>query len=126
MNARDILLVDDDADYLRLLSIFLEMEGFNVIMAQSGMKALEMLNKQKVRLLFTDLQIPDMNGLDLAIKVREHHADIIVFLMTSSSIPDIIEAATFAGISTIFKKPLNLGELVVTIKSSLHLNQAAL
>lgn len=120
MNTQDILIVNNDADYLNLLRLFLKMEGFNVIMARCGMEALEMLNKHNIRLLLTDLQIPDMNGIELAIKAREHHEDIIVFLMTDSLMPVIRETATCVGVFTVFTKPLNLRELLVTINASLY------
>jgi len=119
MNTREILIVDDDADILRLLRLYLEFEGYDAVAAPSGKKALDILNTQKVRLLLTDFDMPEMNGLDLATWVREKHAAITVFLMTGSALPGVIDAAVAAGISHVFAKPLDLKKLVATISTSL-------
>lgn len=65
-----ILLVDDDPDQLDLLTTLLEFENFAVIPAESGQKGLEILSKQKVDAVVTDICMPEMSGVDFASKIR--------------------------------------------------------
>ncbi|MCB1662204.1 MAG: response regulator, partial [Pseudomonadales bacterium] len=65
-----ILLVDDDPDLLRLLTIRLEAEGFIVHSCQSGETALPMLRNHRIDLVVTDLRMSGMDGMELFEQIR--------------------------------------------------------
>lgn len=120
MRTRDILVVDDDINYLRLFSLLLESEGFDVAAASDGIEALEILGNGDFRMVITDFNMPEMNGLELSVKVRQQHPEIHVVLVTADELSGIIEAAADAGISRIFSKPLDFEAFITTIRSSLQ------
>ena len=120
MKTKDILLVDDDINYLHLLGMLLKFEGFDVSTTSDGITALETLKHNKFKMMITDFNMPAMNGMELAIRVRERHTDMRVVMVTGSSMTDVVEAAADAGISKIFSKPLDLQRLLADVRSSLQ------
>lgn len=120
MNKKDILIVDDDACYLHLLSSVLRLKRFDVAVASHGFDALELLGNEGVDLLITDFDMPGMNGLELASCARERYPDMTVFMITASILSDIVEAAISAGISNVFAKPLDIDNLVEAIRAALY------
>lgn len=121
MKTRDILLIDEDADFLCLLRRFLELEGFGVAVASSGVNALKMLDNYNFRIIVTDLNTSGMSGLELVARMREQLPGIPVVMITGNAISDVVEEAATAGISEIFFKPVNVQKLVATIR--LYLTQ---
>ena len=120
MKEKDILVVDDDICHQILFKILLESGGFDVQTASDGIEALEVLENNNFRMVITDLNMPQMNGLELAAKVRDQHPTIDVVLVTANVLSDIAEAAAGSGISQIFSKPVNMKTFVTTIRSSLY------
>jgi two-component system response regulator HydG len=119
METKDILLVDDCVDQLHLLSLILESQGFDATAASNGFKALELLKKNEYRMMITDFNMPKMNGIELAARVRKQHPGTRVVLVTADAFPGIIDRALRAGISEILSKPIDFRRLVATIRSSL-------
>lgn len=76
-----ILVVDDQPDLLSVTATALEAFGFDVLCAEDGKTALELLaDPDSVEVLFTDIAMPGMNGVDLAHVARERHAGLAVIL----------------------------------------------
>lgn len=120
MDTRNILVVDDDITCLLFYRLLLESKGFGVATASDGIKALEMLENHAFRLVVTDFNMPQMSGLELAVKVREQHPEIDVVMVTAEEPSALIGEASEAGISRIFSKPVNSKSFVTTIRSSLY------
>jgi DNA-binding NtrC family response regulator len=112
MKTKDILLVDDDTNYLHLISILLESEGFDVSTASGGIKALETLKQNKFKMMITDFNMPEINGVELATKVKEQRPDMRIVLATGGDLSKIAEAAANAGIAELFSKPLTEKDLM--------------
>lgn len=123
MRTGDILVVDDDASCRQMLSLFLESEGFDVTATSDGVKALEILENSNFKMIISDFNMPAMNGVKLAIKMRERHSETPVVLLTGSGISAVIEEAVNAGISEILCKPVNLKRLMAAIRSLLYPRQ---
>lgn len=123
MKTKDILLVDDDIDCLHFLSMLLESEGFDVSTASGGSSALETLKHNKFRMMITDFNMPEINGVELATKVNEQRSDMRIVLATGADLSNIAEAAANAGISEIFSKPVELQGFLAVIRSSLLAEQ---
>jgi len=126
MKTKDILLVDDDIYYLHLLSMLLKYEGFNVSTASGGINALETLKHNKFKMMITDFNMPEINGVELATKVKEQCSDMRIVLATGRNLSDIAEAAANAGISELFSKPLELRRFLAIIRSLLGAGSACL
>jgi len=123
MRISDILVVDDDICCLNLLSICLKSEGFDVRTTSGGIEALEILKHHKFRMIITDFNMPDMDGIELATRVREQNLGTPVVMITGNAKSDVIEAAVHAGITKVFSKPVNLRTLVGAITPWLHASQ---
>ena len=123
MKTKDILLVDDDIDYLHLLGMLLKSEGFDVSATSDGINALETLKHNKFRMMITDFSMPEINGVELATKVKKQCSDMRVVLATGGDLSEIAEAAANAGISEMFSKPLELHRFLAVIRSSLLTGQ---
>jgi len=67
-----ILLVDDDQDFLEILSTKLKGQGFNIEIAKNGKEALEKLQNIKPDLIILDVMMPEMNGIDTAIELAKN------------------------------------------------------
>ena len=78
----NILLVDDDLKNSMLLKRFLEVEGFNVIYANNGAIGWELYNTSNPDLILLDINMPEMNGFELAEKIREVNQKVLIFFLT--------------------------------------------
>jgi two-component system response regulator GlrR len=116
-----VLLVDDDSDLLRLLSMRLEASGLRVTMAASAEEALAAISVSRPNLIITDLL---MSGLDgMALFERVHQADPalpVIVLTAHGTIPDAVEA-TQRGVFGYLTKPYDARELVALVKRALAL-----
>jgi two-component system, NtrC family, response regulator GlrR len=107
-----ILVVDDDRDLVRLLTLRLGAAGFEVEAVSSGMEALDHLPAFQPHLVLTDLRMEGMDGIALFDAIRERHPTLPVVILTAyGTIPDAIEA-TRRGVSGYLTKPFESRELV--------------
>ena len=81
----NVLLVDDDKDYLTLTSAFFRQAGYNIETAENGIVALEKLKEKNYQILLIDYYMPDMTGEDVIKKIREFDEEIIIILQTGFS-----------------------------------------
>jgi two-component system response regulator GlrR len=121
--ARDnprLLLVDDDPSLLRLLTLRLEGEGYQVINADSAETALAILAKQSVDVVLSDLRMPGLDGMSLFDEIAKRYKGLPVVLMTAhGSIPEAV-AATQRGVFGFLTKPLNPSELRDVLQRALN------
>jgi len=116
-----LLIVDDDADLLKLLSMRLEAAGYEVTAVSSAEAALTELAIHRPALLLSDVRLPGMDGLALFDIVRERHPALPVILLTAhGTIPDAV-AATARGVYTYLTKPFDGRALLETIAQALAL-----
>ncbi|MEZ4483531.1 MAG: sigma 54-interacting transcriptional regulator [Syntrophotaleaceae bacterium] len=119
-----LLLVDDDVDLLRLLSIRLGAAGYEVSVAESGEQALGLLPAVHPHLVLTDMRMEGMDGMALFDAIRKHHSALPVIIMTAhGSIPDAV-AATRRGVFGFLAKPLDKQELLEEIGRALSMSGA--
>jgi len=76
------LLVDDDRQNSELLRKFLEVEGYEVDYAENGRAGWEMYAANRPDLVLLDINMPEMNGFELARKIREQDRDVLIFFLT--------------------------------------------
>jgi CheY-like chemotaxis protein len=109
-----ILCVDDEENPLILRKLVLEKAGYEVITANSGKKALEILQSQPVHLVLSDLLMPGMTGTELARQVKQLYPKIPVVLV--SGVNEIPPEATYADlfISKV-EGPVSLCENISTV-----------
>ncbi len=119
--AAQVLVVDDDADLLRLLSMRLGAAGYRVSTADSAEQALSQLALARPQLVISDVQLPGLDGLALFDRIRDEHPALPVILLTAhGSIPDAVDA-TARGVFTYLTKPFDGKQLLEKVAQALAL-----
>jgi two-component system response regulator GlrR len=120
-----LLVVDDDPDMLRLLSMRLESAGYRVTTAASAEAALAQLDVERPQLVISDVRLPGRDGLALFDEVRRRHPALPVILLTAhGTIPDAVEA-TARGVFGYLTKPYDAKELLDKVSQALALGPPA-
>jgi len=116
-----ILVVDDDPDMLRLLSLRLNAAGYAVATAASAEAALAQLDAGRPQLVISDVRLPGRDGLALFDDIHARHPALPVILLTAhGTIPDAVEA-TARGVFTYLTKPYDPRELMGKVEEALAL-----
>ena len=115
---RTIMTVDDSTSVRQMVSFTLRNEGFNIIEASDGIDALEKLSDDKVNMILTDLNMPNMDGIDFIKQVRRGAASKfvpIVMLTTESQTEKKMEGKA-AGATGWIVKPFKPQQLLAVVK----------
>ena len=99
-----ILIVDDAVLDQRIAGKCVQEQGSSAIYAQNGLEALDLIRDEKPDVVLTDLQMPEMNGLELVQQVRKKHPTVPVILMTAFGSEDVAVKALRAGASSYVPK----------------------
>jgi two-component system response regulator GlrR len=119
-----ILVVDDDPDLLRLLSMRLSGAGYRVTAAASAEEALVKIAMERPQLVLSDVQLPGKDGLALFDAIRVQHPSLPVILLTAhGTIPDAVEA-TSRGVFTYLTKPFDGKALLDVIANAIAMEGA--
>src|SRR5262245_46546712 len=113
-----ILLVDDDPRVRQLLAECLAQFGHEVHAAESGAKALSLLNAEPYDLLVTDLVMPGMSGLEVTQKARAFHPALPIIMVSGSASPRDRQRLGEQGIAFL-SKPVDLRDLEETVRIAL-------
>jgi len=122
-----ILIVDNDSTCRTILTLSLQSSGWEIINAQCGSDALDLLEKTPFDLVVTDLQTPKMNGIDIIKEIRtlpQHANTSIVILTTETGELLKIEART-VGATAWIEKVFEIDELLALVKKALSIRSAA-
>lgn len=109
--APKLLLVDDDESLLRLMSIRLTAEGFDVTSADNGTQALRLMFNNDFDVVLSDLRMPGMDGLSLFDEILQQQRDLPLILMTAHGTIKEAVAATQRGVFSFLTKPVDHKEL---------------
>ncbi len=120
-----ILLVDDDPGLLRLLSIRLRAEDYEVEAVESAEKALGVLNRFRPDLVITDLRMDKMDGIGLLKELQTRAPGLRVLIITAhGTIPDAV-TATQSGAFGFLTKPIDKDELIETVERAMQVSGSA-
>ena len=120
-----ILLVDDDRQNSELLRKFLEVEGYEVDYAENGRAGWEMYAANRPDLVLLDINMPEMNGFELARKIREQDRDVLIFFLTDRTEKvDRLKGFDLKG-NDYIPKPFYPEELIAKIKERFEHRQAS-
>ena len=122
MNRGDILLVDDDPDLLKLISLRLTSVGYRVRTAESGETALATVAVERPATVITDLRMPGIDGLQLFEAIHRQHPTLPVIILTAhGTIPDAV-GATQRGVFGFLTKPFDSQDLLQKVAAALELS----
>ncbi len=113
-----VLIVDDERSMREFLKILLEKEGHKVAIAESGKKALEILDNHEVDVIVSDIRMPGMTGIELLEAVKDEYPGLPVIMITAFASPDDAVLAMKNGAFDYITKPFNVDEIKSVIESA--------
>lgn len=118
MSAKVKLLFVDDEKKIRDLLKDTFSDDYDVYLAANGSTALSLIEKNNIRIIYSDLQMPKMDGIELCKRIREHDTISIVCAVTGYTKLFELQECREIGFDDYFKKPIDLSELVNSVKDS--------
>ena len=114
----NLLIVDDEVDFLNSITKSLEVRGFNVIAVTRGEKAIEAAKKNALDIALVDLKMPGMNGEETLQALKKEHKWMEIVILTGHGTIDSAVECTKGGAYSFLQKPCELDELLNTLKSA--------
>lgn len=111
---RLILIVDDDKGVLHNLRDILQIKGHNVFIADSGQRAIELARNNQFRIVFIDVKMPLLNGLEIYKAIKEINPRVCAVMITGyrQEVKDMVEEALDSSAFTCLYKPLNMDDVL--------------
>jgi DNA-binding NtrC family response regulator len=116
----NVLVVDDLRSIRLTLGGILEDEGYNVVMAENGYQAIEMAKQTPFDLIFMDIKMPGINGVQTFREIRKINPEAVVIMMTAYSVEDLVREALEEGAYAVVYKPFDIEKIVSIIESALQ------
>ncbi|MFA5147296.1 MAG: response regulator [Candidatus Omnitrophota bacterium] len=121
MAKKKILVVDDELDFLKIMSIRLEASGYEVVTASNGKEALAIIRSGRPDAVLLDILMPDLSGLEVLKKIRKTDKKLPVFMITAFSSDERFKVANKLSASGFIVKTGDLKDEVDSITSALDL-----
>ncbi|MGE5257229.1 MAG: sigma-54-dependent transcriptional regulator [Hyphomicrobiales bacterium] len=118
-----ILIVDDEKNYLLVLSAVLEEEGYEVLTALGGPEALEIQKSSDLDLVLTDMKMPGMDGIELLEQIKGRDLELPVIMMTAHGTIDKAVEAMQKGAYSYILKPFDNERLILYVKKAISTYQ---
>ena len=118
---KKILVVDDDPDFVEIIRMRLQADGYEVITAADGEEALKKVKEEKPDVMFLDVLMPKLDGLKVLQRVRRINKRLPVYILTAFSSPERFELAKKYNAAGFIVKTNNLKREISNIANSLNL-----
>lgn len=115
-----VLVVDDEESIREFLEIMLRKEGYEVTCAEDGQKALDIIKKKSVDLVISDLQMPNMTGIELLRQVRDQYPELLFMMITAFGTTETAVEAMKLGAYDYITKPFKIDEVRINIANALR------
>lgn len=115
-----ILVVDDEESIREFLEIMLKKEGYEVTTAEDGAKAKEILTKKSFDMVISDMQMPNVTGIELLRHVRESYPDLVFMIITAFGTTETAVEAMKLGAYDYLTKPFKIDEVRLNIANALR------
>jgi len=99
-----ILLVDDEDGFRRPMEFWLKAKGYQVVGVNNGADALTQIERERPMIVYLDMKMPGMNGIETLAKIRENDKTLPVIMITAHGTPNDMKAAEALGVSGFFMK----------------------
>lgn len=114
-----IMIVDDDLDVRQSIMDVFGDEGYEVFGAAGGQEALKIVNQENIDLIFLDIWMPDLDGMQVLQQLKEVHPEIPVVMISGHGTIETAVQSTKLGAFDFIEKPVSLEKLVITAKNAL-------
>lgn len=119
MNKPSILIIDDEPQIRKLLSIVLESNGYKIVTASTGQDGIAMAASGSPDLILLDIGLPDKNGFDVLSELRQWFVKPVMIISVQNHEEDIVRALDL-GADDYITKPFRTGELLARIRTSIR------
>jgi len=113
-----ILLVDDNEEFLDSTRDVLDDEGYDIVTATSGEEGIELAGAQTFDVVLMDIKMPRMNGVESFIEMKRRNPKVKVIMVTAYSVEDLMRQALDEGVFAILSKPIDMDRLFHTIENA--------
>jgi two-component system response regulator HydG len=115
-----VLIVDDDENLCRTLTLVLNRKGYDVIVAHNGPEAIGKVEEQPFDMIFMDIKMPGMDGVEAFAQIRKVRSDAVVTMMTAYAVEGLVEKALYLGAQGVLYKPVDLKNVMSAIEDVSH------
>ena len=119
---KNILIIDDERSIRNALKEILEFEGFNVVDAEDGESGLSIMKQQSIDLVFCDIKMPKMDGVEVLEQILQYHEGLPVVMISGHGTIETAVKAIKKGAFDFIEKPLDLNRILVTLKNARERN----
>ncbi|MDG3582822.1 response regulator transcription factor [Galbibacter pacificus] len=119
---KKILIIEDNPMIVKSLEFKLTKDGYQVVVAQDGRKALKILETDAFQLVITDLMLPFINGIELIEHIKNNIPELPVIVLSTSKQEEIIMDAFKMGVNDFITKPFSPNELSLRVKRTIENN----
>lgn len=117
---KNLILIDDETDYSETMGFWLMAQGYEVRTASSGKEGIAMITFQCPDVVFLDMRMPEMDGIDTLKKIREINPQLPVIMVTAYASEEKKAEAVKLGVSGFFNKSDDFSEAAKLIKDALE------
>ena len=121
-----ILIVDDNISVLKTMTFVLSRKGYAVTAAKDGHEALERVTERPFDMIFMDIKMPVMDGVETYKRIKEIRPDAVVMMMTAYAVEDLVQEALQEGAYGVIYKPLDIDKVLATIERARETKDGAL
>lgn len=114
------MIVDDNKDFAQMLKIILKNEGIEADFVTSGAEAVKKIKEAEYNILFLDLVMPDMDGMETLETIRASGLNVPAIIISGYRNPEMLERLKTLQVEKILKKPVKIQEIIVAIQSVLQ------
>ena len=108
-----ILVIDDERSIRNSMKDILQYEGHEVVLAENGMEGLVSVKSEKPDIVFCDIKMPKMEGIEVLERIKEFSADTPVIMISGHGTIDTAIEAIRKGAYDFFEKPLDLNRILI-------------
>jgi DNA-binding NtrC family response regulator len=119
---KNILIIDDERSIRNALKEILEFEGFNVVDAEDGESGLSIMKQQSIDLVFCDIKMPKMDGVEVLEQILQYHEGLPVVMISGHGTIETAVEAIKKGAFDFIEKPLDLNRILITLKNARERN----
>ena len=117
-NEHRILIVDDNKDFADVFCDILKSNNFKAESCYGGVQALELIKDSLFDIMFLDIRMPEMDGVETLIEVKKIRPETMVIMMTGYSVDELVHKALEEQASEIIYKPFKIDQVLGLIKNT--------
>ena len=121
-----ILIVDDNVSQCKTMSLILRRKGYAVATAKDGPEAIRTVQQRPFDMIFMDIKMPVMNGVDTYRRIKEIRPDAVVMMMTAYAVEELVQQALEEGAYGIVYKPLDIERVITIVEEATQIQTGAL